>query len=257
MKMLSLLVLLALVGMACSISVPAFTIGSTTVPTSLPTLSPTPLWTSTPAFTPTATLPPTEIVSFTPSPAMVEAVPPHTVNCRFGPGGDFLPVGTLPPGQWVPINASLKDQSWWRIELPSSSGTYCWISSSLTQTKGDLSQVDVMGPPGANAIGATVTGAGDLIGLCSGSNTNTFTGTITSNGPGEILYVWEIANQAGERLDKGTTQNVVFHTSGTLAVNPWSFTGGCGNYVVSLVIFNPNSLVATFSYTVVSSTPTP
>jgi len=252
MKRISWIVLVALLVTACNLST---TIAPTTAPTSAPTIflspsptpSPLPLMTSTPVFTPTATLTPTEIASFTPSTPMVEAVS-HTVNCRFGPGGDYLPVGTLPPGQWVPIDASLGDQSWWRIELPSSSGTYCWISSTLTQTSGDLTQVDVVGPPGGIAIGATVTGEGEVIGPCSGSNTNTFNGTITSNGPGEILYVWEISNQAGERLQKGSTENVVFHTSGTLPVDSWSFTGGCGNYVVSLVVFNPNSLVATFTY---------
>jgi len=248
MKRISLLVLLPLLVMACDLSVPALTIAPTTTPTSLPTLSPTPLWTSTPAFTPTATLPPTEIASFTPSPPMVEAVS-HTVNCRFGPGEDYLPVGALPPGQWVPIDASISDHSWWRIELPSISGTYCWIGSSLTKTRGDLSQVKIVRPTGGFAIGATVSAdTARLIGPCSGPNTNNFNGTITTNGPGPILYVWEIADAAGDRLEKSSTMSLVFHTQGTQAVNSWSYTGGCGNYVVSLVVFKPNSLVATFSY---------
>jgi SH3-like domain-containing protein len=248
MKRISLLVLLVLVGMACGLSAPSPTIAPTIAPTSLPTLSPTPLWTSTPAFTPTASLTPTEIVSFTPSPPMVEAVS-HTVNCRFGPGEDYLPVGTLPPGQWVPINATIKDHSWWRIKLPSSSGTVCWVGNSLTETRGDLSQVNVVRPSGGFAIGATVSAdTARLVGPCSGPNTNHFNGTITSNGPSEILYVWEIADSAGNRLVKTSTMSLVFHTQGTLAVNSWSYTDGCGTYVVSLVVFNPNSLVATFSY---------
>ncbi|MGD0611340.1 MAG: hypothetical protein ABSB41_07455 [Anaerolineales bacterium] len=248
MKKIAWIVLFLVLGNACSLTAPiaAPTAAPTTVPTSLPSPSPLPLPTSTPAFTATPVLTPTETVTPTLSTPMVEAVN-HIANCRFGPGEDYLPVGTFPPNQWVPIDASTGDQSWWRIELPNTT-TYCWISNSITQTSGDLSQVNVVRPPGGLAIGATVSGEGEVIGPCSGSNTNHFTGTLTINGPGEILYVWEIYNAAGDRLAKSSTYSLIFHTSETLAVSPWSFSGGCGNYVVDLKAFNPNTFVATFSY---------
>lgn len=249
MKKISWIVLLTVLVTACNLAAPSTT--PTTAPTSAPALlpspSPLPVLTSTPAFTSTPLMTPTATATPTISTPMVEAVN-HIANCRYGPGTDYLPVGNLAPNQWVPIDASLGDQSWWRIELPGSAGTYCWISASITQTSGDLNQVNVVGPPGGLAIGATVSGEGEVIGPCSGTNTNHFTGTITSNGPGEIQYVWEIDNAAGQRLDKSSTYSLVFHSNGTLAVSPYSFSGGCGNYVVTLMAFDPNTLVATFTY---------
>lgn len=248
MKKITLLVLLALVGTACGQAAPAP--APTAAPTAIPspTLAPLPVSTSTPAFTPTPTLTPTDTATSTPSTPMVEATT-QTVNCRYGPGLDYLPVGTLPPGQWIPIDASTGDQSWWRIELPNSPGTYCWIGSSLTQTTGDLNQVQVVTPPGGIVIGVTVSAdTAEVIGPCSGSNTNNFRGTLTINGPGEVLYHWEIANAAGQNLDSSSTMSLVFHTNGTQAVGSWSFTGGCGDYVVSLIATDPNIKSATFSY---------
>jgi hypothetical protein len=178
---------------------------------------------------------------------MVEVVG-HTANCRYGPGQDFLPIGNVAPGQWIPIDASTGDQSWWRIQLPNTTSTFCWISNTIVQTSGDLNQVNVVGPPGGLAIGATVTGEGEVMGSCSGSNTNNFHGTITTNGPGEIQYHWSISNQAGQFLTSSSTESLVFHSDTTLAVAGWSFSGGCGNYVVSLIVTDPNSIVATFTY---------
>jgi hypothetical protein len=180
---------------------------------------------------------------------MVEAVT-QTVNCRYGPGLDYLTVGNLPPGEKVPIDASVGDQSWWRIELPKSPGTFCWVGSALTQTSGDLNQVEVVGPPGGIVIGATASADTALVsGPCSSNaNTNHFGGTLTTNGPGEVFYHWEISNEAGEKLASTASLNLVFHTAGIQAVSPWSFTGSCGNYVVSLISDGTGFKKATVAY---------
>jgi hypothetical protein len=247
MKEISLFVVLALLATACGLAAPTPVPSATATTIPSPSPSPLPSSTFTPAFTPTATVTPTETYTFTPSTPMVEVVN-HTANCRYGPGEDYLPVGTLAPNQWVPIDASTGDQSWWRIKLPNTTGTYCWISNAIAQTSGDLNQVDVVGPPGSLVIGAYITGEGEVIGPCSGSNTNNFSGTITTNGPGEIQYHWAISNAAGQFLASSSTESLVFHTHATQAVDGWSFTGGCGDYVVSLIATDPNSFVATFTY---------
>jgi hypothetical protein len=238
MKRISLFLLLTIFAAACEQA----------TPTPAPTAVPSPLPTSTPAFTSTPTLTPTETTTATPSTPMVEAVN-QTVNCRYGPGLDYLPVGTLSPGVWVPIDASTGNQNWWRIELSTNSGTYCWIGSSLTQTSGDLNRVEVVGPPAGIVIGVTVAADTAMVsGSCAGTNTNHFSGTLTTNGPGQMFYHWEIANQAGTKLDNTASLSLVFHTAGTQAVSPWSFSSGCGNYVVSLVADDSHAARANFSY---------
>jgi hypothetical protein len=210
----------------------------------IPTATPTPAFTATPSLTPTDTATPTV------STPMVESVS-KTANCRFGPGLDYLPVGSLPPGIWVPINATIGDQSWWRIELPSSPGTFCWIGSSLAQTSGDLNQVKVVPTPGGIVIAISVSMSSALIhGSCSGGNTNNFTGTLTTNGPGPVSYTWRIDNSAGDNLGHTNALSAVFHTAGTQSVHAWSYTGGCDNYKVRLIVLDPNRKEADATYRV-------
>ncbi len=242
-KWSSLIVLLAVMASACGTAAPAAAPTASPSPTLVPSVTST----ATPSEVPTLTLTPTETLTPTPSTPMVQAVD-KTVNCRYGPSGDYLPVGTLPPGQWVPIDATIGSQLWWRIELPSSPGTFCWIAASLSQTSGDLNQVQVVEPPGGLVTGVNLSLETALVhGPCSGSNTNRFTGTVSTNGPGEIFYVWEI-DGGGMVLDSTSPTSLVFHTAGTQAVNPWSFTGGCGQYTVKLFTVDPNTKIATASY---------
>ena len=215
----------------------------------VPTATPTPEDTPTPEFTATSSEPPTETFTNTPSTPMVEVVD-KTANCRFGPSLDYLPVGTMPPGQWVPIDASTGDQTWWRIQLPTNPTIYCWIGASISQTAGDLSQVQVVEAPAGLAIGVSIHVPSLLHGSCSGSNTNNFTGAITTNGPGEVMYHWEVDNSTGLVMNTSSARSLIFHSATTLAVDNWSFTGGCGNYVVRLLVTDPNPKNASAPYQV-------
>jgi hypothetical protein len=208
-----------------------------------------PTATPTPEFTPTLTLTPTETFTPTSSTPMVQVLD-KTANCRYGPSLDYLPVGSMPPGEWVPIDATIGNESWWRIQLPSNPTIYCWIGASLSETAGDLNQVQVVEAPGGEVIGITLSVPSLLHGSCSGSNTNDFTGTLTTNGPGEVLYHWVVDNSKGLNMNSSSSKRLIFHTAGTLEVDSWSFTGGCGNYVVKLIATDPNQKVATASYQV-------
>ncbi len=210
-------------------------------------LTPTP--TATPEFTPTPSFTPTNAGTDTPTEAMVRS-PTKTANCRYGPSLDYLSVGQLSPNQWVPIDATVADQSWWRIQNPTKPGFYCWVGSSITETAGDLSLVLVVGPPGGIAISAYAYANPTVHGNCSGSNTNTFTGTISTNGPGQISYHWEIDNSAGVVLTTTGGGKLIYHTAGKQSVAQGSYTGGCGSYVVRLIVDSPNTIVATAAYEV-------
>ncbi len=206
-----------------------------------------PTATPTPEFTPTPTLTPTETFTATPSTPMVQVVD-KTANCRYGPSLDYLPVGAMPPGEWVPIDATTGDQTWWRIQLPSNPTIYCWIGASISETAGDLNQVQVVEPPPGMVIGVTVDVPPLIRGSCSGANTNNFTGTISTNGPGEVIYHWEVDNSTGLVMNISSAKSLVFHTATRQAVDSWSFTGGCGNYVVKLLVTDPNRKSATAGY---------
>ncbi len=215
----------------------------TPAPSSTPEASDTPLASATPADT--ATPSPTA----TPVVPMVEAKD-AAAYCRFGPSLDYLSIGFLEPGIKVPVEATVLDNSWWEISNPSNPSTYCWVANTVTVFTGDLASLPIVGAPNGNAIRANVSLTASISGSCSGSNTNTFEGTITANGPSVIGYHWEVDNAAGDVLSVSASMSLTFHTAGTQPVTPGSFTGGCGNYVVRLIVTYPNNLQGQATYTV-------
>ncbi len=251
----SILVLVALSATACTLnqttaiptstagSVPTVSIGNTAIPaaTSTPENPATPAATDTPS----ATLTPTPTA--TPQTPMVQAKSISTY-CRFGPGTDYLSIGMLNPGVQVPVQATVEDNSWWEIQNPSNSSTYCWVGNAVTTFSGDLSQVPIVAAPNGNAIRVTVSLTSVIHGACSGSNTNTFQGTITTNGPSIIGYNWEVDNSAGAQMTTITEPSLVFQTASTQSVVAGSYTGGCGNYVVRLIVTYPNILEGRATY---------
>ena len=68
------------------------------------------------------------------SPGSVKENRPYLVtlvnlNVRSGPGTDYPVVGRLPRGERALINGKSVDGSWWRIEFPSGTGAYGWVSA--------------------------------------------------------------------------------------------------------------------------------
>lgn len=199
----------------------------------------------------TLTAIPTPTITATATPvALMIAAKDVSVKCRFGPSLDYSTVGFLDPGHLVPVEATVKDQSWWEIRNPSNPDTTCWVGNTVTRFSGDPSRVPIVSAPVGNAIGIAVSLAPVVHGPCGGSTANTFEGTITANGPSGINYHWEVDNSAGARLTTSPEETLDFYTAGTQPVAPGSYSGSCGTYIVRLIVTYPNVLQGQATYDV-------
>ncbi len=95
-------------------------------PTPLPTLSPTPEFTSTPSI-----------------PLISVSV---NTNCRVGPGKVYEPpVGGLLVGQTAEVHGKNADGTYWYIRLPNS--TFCWVTGEYATVVGNTAVLPVFTPP--------------------------------------------------------------------------------------------------------------
>jgi uncharacterized protein YraI len=208
-------------------------------------------------FIPTDT--PTPFVTFTPtvvvsSPTPTSSEPMVTpssvdVNCRFGPGVNYLATGSLRVGEMVPIRATIADRSWWQIEDPRERGAYCWVSASVTTATGDLSRVRVIEPPGGLVIDVTIDPISDVAASCDFPTVYSPRGAITTNGPATVVYHWEIWRDGSYFHGTGDT-TLTFSGAATQSIDPGADRGGCGNYVIRLIVTSPNSLSAEEAFTI-------
>ncbi len=170
-----------------------------------------------------------------------------SVYCRYGPSLGYSPVGFLDPGNVVPVEATVEDHTWWEIRNPSNPSTTCWVSDSVTLVTGDPNGVPVVSPPGGIAVSAAV-GLTPVIHGCGGSSTNIFTGTIATNGPAQVDYHWEVDAYQGGVLETGPDAVLIFDSAGSKAVSSYTFAGGCGTFVVRLIVTYPNRIQGHATY---------
>ncbi|MGB9672798.1 MAG: hypothetical protein ACPL3P_01530 [Anaerolineales bacterium] len=217
---LSLLSLLALVALACSISTPAAPqpAGVTNVPaeaiytSAAQTLAAQLTENAPPEIPPSATLmeqsqaeEASPTATFTPilftSTATGTATPPFTAtptlpsvtanqntNCRSGPGPLYDVIGSLKLGETSYAHGRNSTSSWWYIENPRKAGSYCWVWSGSTTLNGSTSSLAVLTPPPPPPT-ATISGAAFKSGYatrhkCSGDYYAYFS---VSNNGGKLL----------------------------------------------------------------------
>lgn len=166
------------------------------------------------------------------------------VNCRSGPALSWDIVLLLPVGKVVEIAAKTSDGTWFEVRNPTASGGFCWVSSSVVTTNGDLSGVQVVAapptpiPPTSVAgiisdLSVTVSPTSISVGGCMGPvQPSTARATITVSGP--IKIQWHFETQQNGKLQK-YIQN--FPKAGTKYVSE-TFTPKltAGTYWVKLVI---------------------
>jgi hypothetical protein len=178
----------------------------------------------------------------------VPAVTPidQPVNCRFGPGTAYMPVGGLKVGESAPILARSGDGAWWQVQLGSS---VCWVAAKVTTAAGNLGGIPVVSAPEAfvTAISLNIDPSTVSVPGCVFPGPPVeLTGTITTNGPTSVTWHWETSegNVSGNSV-------LDFKAFGSSTVSDVYKIGAKGSFWIKLVVTSPNSKQVTTNYKVV------
>lgn len=193
------------------------------------------------------------------SPAPVNTSTPTTpiawpisvaVNCRVGPGTQWGANSSLNLGQTAEIVGKSADGMWWYVKDPNSPGSFCWVSASVVNTAGNLSNLAIIPAPTASpalVTNVTVKLSPNSISLpgCFGPvQPITITGTITVGGPVKIKYYFE-TQQGGSMPADGTN----FNSAGSKKVSAeYDPPPGAGTFWVRLYVTSPNSMSGEAKY---------
>ncbi len=198
--------------------------------------SATPLPTDTPLPTPTGT--PTTPIAW---PKEVG------VNCRYGPGIEWLVIGALLVEQTATIQGKNAAGTWWYVTTPNSPGTPCWVADSVTNTAGNLANLPIITPSEASVIKVAIEKPDKISdpGCLGPINPMKLKGSIEVNGPATVK--WHFTTEQGGALATGTSN---FDSFGSKDISDTSYTPPltAGNYWVRLVVTSPNSKQAEKSY---------
>ena len=249
MKSRSLLSMLALVLALLACNLPS------TLPTETPTLalltpsSTQAISTSAPTFTalPSNTAAPT--ATFTPS--VPVALPKEVaVNCRLGPGTGWIVLSGLNVGTSSQITGKTGDGSWWQIVDPLSSGRRCWVSSSVTNTAGNVGSIPVVEAPKATVTNVTVDvdpSSLSIAGCVGPIAPLKITGTIETNGPTTVQWRFE-TQQDGAMTTKSTEFESFGEETVSAEYTPTTLTAG--SFWVRLIVTSPSEAQAEAKYTI-------
>ncbi len=185
----------------------------------------------------------------TPTPTIPIAWPlDKAVNCRFGPGTEWLSIAGLQAGQVATIQGKNGDASWWYVTTPNDPGKPCWVAASVTLTAGNVANLPVVNPPVAQVTDVSVKLNPKEINLpgCIGPvQPITIKGTIETNGPGKVKYYFK-TEQGGDN----PVEDIKFDSadSKTVEISYTPPAGPAGTYWVRLIIVNPNDKVGEATY---------
>jgi len=193
-----------------------------------------------------------------PAPITGPAVTPKTEDaaCRFGPGTSFSSITTLRLGRKAQILGTIRAHTWWKIEIPTSDKTQCWVPDSAVTASGDLSQVPVDPIPSGLVTALTISAPAVIHSSCDGDTTNptSFKISITTNGPATVSYHLEVYNPGGTMLLTHTEDaNLAFVSASTQTFDTGDVINtDCGQFNIKAVVSIPNSRTAQTSWSVVA-----
>jgi len=202
--------------------------------------TPIPTFTSLPTDTP--------LPSLTPTPTIPIVRPlDKGVNCRFGPGTEWVTITGLQPDQVATIQGKNSDASWWYVTTPND-GKPCWVAASVTQTAGNVANLPIVNPPQALVTDVSVKLDPKEISLpgCMGPvQPITIKGTINTNGPVKVKYYFK-TEQGGDN----PVEDLKFDSadSKTIEISYTPPAGPAGTYWIRLIIVNPNDKVGEATY---------
>jgi uncharacterized protein YraI len=233
--------LLAFLLLGCTIT------GQESTATRAPTLPATDalIPTSTPAFTPTLIIPTATLVEVT------LQVKPELINCRFGPGIEYLLVNELHQGQSARVIGRNETSTWWYIRDPGNPGGFCWVSAEVTETQGQVNELPViqLSYITVTDVKLRVEPTRIVVNCDQFPQTVFFEAEITTNGPALMTWQWEAST--GAISDIGT---LVFEEAGTQVINEFYPINAPNEYWVKLHVLTPNEMVEQVDFPV-SCTP--
>jgi len=244
-SMMSTLILM-LVLQACNLPSNApITETPTNVPSPIPSAT-QPLPTDTPTQTPLPT--DTPLPTFTSTPTIPIVFPKDvSVNCRYGPGIDWVVLSGLTVGQTAQIIGKSPDFNWWYVIDPLNGSRNCWVAAGVVNTAGNLLPIPIVETPKATVINLKVKidPATISVGGCVGPiPASKITGTIETNGPATVKWYFE--TQQGGAMSAQMTEFETFGSKEVTAEYTPSLTAG--TYWVRLVVTSPNSIQAETTY---------
>lgn len=242
----TLLIVLAFLTQACNLPSDA---PSTETPTpelsvELSTIQPLP--TDVPTETPLPTDTPLPTLTFTPSVPI--AFPKDVaVNCRFGPGTEWVVLSGLLVGQTSQIVGKSTDYNWWYIVDPQNASRNCWVAASVVDTAGNTTAIPTTATPSAFVTNVTVSITPNEwnVGGCVGPiMSGTIEGTIEVNGPGAVEWHFDT-----QQLGALPNQSTVFDSAGSKSFSA-DFTPLIldGTYWIRLIVTSPNGIQGETSY---------
>jgi len=193
-----------------------------------------------PSVTPSPRPTTTSVPSATSTPGVpVVTAKEVAVNCRVGPGTEWEAVSALTLGAVAEIvgkNSEL-DYSWWYIKDPLNPGLFCWVAFDVTNAAGNLPVIPVVPTPTALVTKVTVRSEVTFT-ACGAPNAVAFSGRLTTNGPTEVRFQWEVR---GDEELTTSPQSLTFDAFGTREVQyPGDYGTDCGNYSIRLHVLSPN-----------------
>lgn len=211
----------------------------TTILTACNFKTPTPA----PTFAPVSTVIPSFTPALTPISTPVELsmiVKDELINCRFGPGTEYILVNELQKGQSGPVVGRNGFSTWLYLRDPGNPHGYCWVSSNVIETSGPVIELPVIQPPFVRVTDFTLrVEPGRILVNCGQFPQTVFLeAEITTNGPTLLTWKWEAST--GVISGIGT---LVFQEAGTQVINEFYQIGAPNEYWVKLYILTPNELV--------------
>ena len=173
------------------------------------------------------------------------------VNCRLGPGTGWIIFSGLNVGQTAQIVGKNSDGTWWYIVDPANSSRNCWVSVSVTNAAGNLSNIPVVQTPRASVTRVTVEVSPTTISgpaCLSLSPTIEIEGTIETNGPTTVQ--WRFETQQGGAMATQSTEFDAFGTKTFIASYPLPLPLTPGTYWVRLIVTSPNDAQSEAKYTI-------
>jgi uncharacterized protein YraI len=162
------------------------------------------------------------------------------VNCRFGPGTVYELINELRAGQSARVVGRNETFTWWYIRDPGNPNGFCWVSSNVTEVKGEVEELPVVPAPIVSVTNVTLRAEPDriVVGCDQFPQTIFLEAEVTTDGPAFVTWRWEASTGVSSE-----NTIMVFEGEGTQLINDYYQIGAPNEYWVKLHILEPDEII--------------